>query len=154
MSAFRFLMLLSLVVWIGALIFFPVVAQASFSILPSRHMAGLVVGRSLRTLHWMGIVSGAVFLASSLLYQRTRGATHILSLRHSLIVIMLALTLVSQFSIIPRMDAIRSSFGEVDSIPADNPSRVQFDSLHSWSTRIEGGVLLMGLVVVYLTSVA
>lgn len=147
-------MLLSLVVWIGALIFFPVVAQASFSVLPSRHMAGLVVGRSLRTLHWMGIVPGMVFLISSLLYQKTRGATQILALRHLLIVAMLALTLVSQFSIIPRMDAIRSSLGEIDSIPADNPSRLQFDSLHVWSTRVEGGVLLIGLVVVYLTSAA
>lgn len=147
-------MFLSLVAWIGALLFFPVVAQASFSVLPSRHMAGLVVGRSLRTLHWMGIVSGMVFLISSLLYQKTRGATQFLALRHLLIVAMLALTLVSQFSIIPRMDAIRSSFGEIDSIPADNPSRSKFDSLHAWSTRIEGGVMLIGLVVVYLTSVA
>jgi hypothetical protein len=30
--------------------------------------------------------------------------------------------------------------------------RVRFDALHQWSTRIEGGVLLLGLVAVYLVS--
>jgi hypothetical protein len=29
---------------------------------------------------------------------------------------------------------------------------VQFDALHIWSTRVEGAVLLLGLVVVYLTA--
>jgi hypothetical protein len=29
---------------------------------------------------------------------------------------------------------------------------VQFNALHGWSTRLEGGVLLLGLVVVYLTA--
>ena len=64
---------------------------------------------------------------------------------------MLALTLISQFGIIPRMDALRASIGEIDSAPADHPARVQFDALHHWSTRIESGVMLLGLVVAYLT---
>jgi hypothetical protein len=29
---------------------------------------------------------------------------------------------------------------------------VQFDALHVWSTRVEGAVLLFGLVAVYLTA--
>ena len=70
MSFLRFLMLLSLIVWVGGLIFFPAVAQTAFSVLPSRHLAGSVVGRSLGILHWMGIGFGVVFLASSLLYSR------------------------------------------------------------------------------------
>jgi hypothetical protein len=43
MAFLRFLMLLSLVTWIGGLIFFPVVAQTAFSVLPTRQLAGLVV---------------------------------------------------------------------------------------------------------------
>ena len=65
---------------------------------------------------------------------------------------MLALTLVSQFGIIPRMDTLRASLGDVRSAPIDNPDRVQFDALHLWSTRVEGAVLLLGLIVVYLTA--
>jgi hypothetical protein len=154
MSFLRFLMLLSLIVWLGGLIFFPVVAQTAFSVLPSRHLAGMVVGRSLGVLHWMGIISGLVFLASSILYSRlSSGAAHVFAGRHLLICLMLALTLISQFNIIPRMDTLRAAIpGEIDSVPADNPARMQFDALHAWSTRLEGGVLLRGLVVAYLTA--
>jgi uncharacterized membrane protein len=154
MSFLRFLMLLSLVVWIGGLLFFAfAVAPAAFSVLPTRHLAGTLVGRTLGTLHWMGIFSGLVFLASSLLYsQLTRGTPHAFAARNVLIILMLALTLVSQFGIIPRMDTLRASIGEIDSVPPDNPARLQFDALHVWSTRVEGGVLLLGLVVVYLTA--
>jgi Domain of unknown function (DUF4149) len=153
MSLLRFLMLLSLIVWIGGLIFFPVVAQSAFSVLPTRHLAGLVVGRSLGILHWMGIISGVVFLVSSLLYSRiSAGTPHVFAARNMLICLMLVLTLISQFGIIPRMDTIRASIGEIDSVSADNPARVQFDALHQWSTRVEGGVLVLGLVLAYLTA--
>jgi uncharacterized membrane protein len=155
MSFLRYLMLLSLIVWIGGLIFFAfVLAPTAFSVLPSRHLAGTVVGRSLGVLHWMGIVSGIIFLASSILYsQLTKGSPHFFAARNVLICLMLALTLISQFGIIPRMDTLRASIGgEIDSVPADNPARMQFDALHVWSTRVEGGVFLLGLVVVYLTA--
>src|SRR5277367_307471 len=137
MSFLRFLMLLSLIIWIGGLVFFAfAVAPSAFAILPSRHIAGNLVGRTLGILHWMGIFSGLVFLASSLLYsQLTRGATHAFAGRNVLIVLMLLLTLISQFGIIPRMDTLRASIGEIDSVPPDNPVRLQFDGLHIWSTR-------------------
>jgi hypothetical protein len=153
MSFLRFLMLLSLIVWVGGLIFFPVVAQTAFSVLPTPALAGSVVRRSLAILHWMGILSGFVFLTSSLLYSRiSTGGAHIVSLRNILICLMLALTIISQFGIIPRMDTLRASIGQIDSVPSDNPARVQFDALHHWSTRVESGVLLLGLAVAYLTS--
>jgi hypothetical protein len=154
MSLLRFLMLLSLIVWIGGLIFFAfAVAPSAFSLLPTRHIAGNLVGRTLGILHWMGIFSGLIFLASSLLYSKlTRGTPHAFAARNVLIVLMLALTLISQFGVIPRMDTLRASIGEIDSVPPDNPARMQFDALHVWSTRVEGGVLLLGLVAVYVTA--
>jgi uncharacterized membrane protein len=154
MSFLRFLMLLSLVVWIGGLIFFAfVMTPTAFQVLTSTHLAGNVVGRALGKLHWIAIVSGILFLFSSLLYSRlTDGTAHVFAMRHVLICLMLALTLVSQFWIIPRMDALRASVGDFASVTLDNPARVQFDALHVWSTRVEGAVLLLGLVVVYLTA--
>jgi uncharacterized membrane protein len=150
-------MLLSLIVWIGGLIFFAfVLAPTAFSIpevLPNTHLAGNVVGRALGKLHWIGLFSGVVFLASSLLHSRlTNGTAHVFAARHVLLCLMLALTLISQFGIIPRMDVLRASLGDVRAAPLDNPERVQFDALHIWSTRVEGAVLLLGLVVVYLTA--
>jgi hypothetical protein len=152
MTFLRFLMLLSLVAWIGGLIFFPVVAQTAFAVLPARQLAGLVVRHSLGILHWMGFISGVVFLTSSLLYNRfSTGSANAFALRHVLIAAMLSLTLISQFGIVPRMDALRASIpGEIDSVPPDHPARARFDDLHLWSTRVEQGVLLLGLVLVYL----
>jgi hypothetical protein len=154
MTFLRFLMLLSLVAWIGGLIFFPVVAQTAFSVLPTRQLAGLVVRHSLGILHWMGFISGFFFLISSLLYNRfSDGSANAFALRHILIAAMLSLTLISQFGIVPRMDALRASIpGEIDSVPPDHPARARFDGLHLWSTRVEQGVLLLGLVLVYLTA--
>jgi uncharacterized membrane protein len=154
MSFLRYLMLLSLIVWLGGLIFFAfVLAPTAFSVLPSRHLAGSLVGRSLGTLHWMGIVSGIIFLASSILYSRlTKGTLHVFAARHVIVCLMLTFTLISQFGIVPRMDTLRASIGEIDSVPPNTPARVRFDALHLWSTRVEGGVFFLGLVVVYLTA--
>jgi hypothetical protein len=159
MSFLRFLMLLSLVVWIGGLIFFAfVLAPTAFNIpavLPNAHLAGNVVRIALSKLHWIAIGSGIVFLISSLLYSRlTDGTAHVFAARHVLLCAMLALTLISQFGIMPRMDTLRASLGEVSAAPIDNPERIQFDALHVWSTRVEGAVLLLGLVAIYLTASA
>jgi uncharacterized membrane protein len=150
-------MVLSLVCWIGGLIFFAfVLAPTAFSIpdvLPNTHLAGNVVGRALSKLHWIAIFSGIIFLISSLLYSRlVDGTPHIFAARNILLCLMLALTLISQFGIIPRMDTLRTALGEVSAAPVDSPDRIQFDALHVWSTRVEGAVLLLGLVVVYLTA--
>ncbi len=153
MKFLLFLILLSLAVWLGALIFFPVVAQTAFSVLPSTHLAGQMVRDSLRELHWMGFISGLVFLASSLLYNRAMlGRTRAFAVNHVLVAAMLSLTAVSQFRIIPPMDSLRASAGEIASLSVDNPIRQQFDSLHTWSTRLEETVLLLGLIVLYSTS--
>ena len=65
---------------------------------------------------------------------------------------MLVLTVVSQFSVLPKMTALRSAMGDVDSVADKDPVRLEFNTLHAWSTRLEGGTLLLGLIVVYLTA--
>ncbi len=153
MTFLRFLMLLSLAVWLGGLIFFPVLAQTAFTVLPSTHLAGLVVRSTLLTLHWMAFISGVLFLASSLIYNRaTQGSLRALGLSHTLVLVMLALTAISQFHIIPRLDTLRASAGEIAPLAANSPVRQQFDSLHTWSTRLEATVLVLGLIVLYSTA--
>ncbi len=158
MSFLRFLMVLSLVAWIGGLIFFAfVLAPTVFApgVLPNTHLAGNIVGRALGKLHWIAIVSGLIFLASSLLYSRIiDGTAHAFALRQVLICVMLGLTLLSQFWIIPRMDTMRATVSDFATVPLNDPARMQFDALHAWSTRVEGAVLLLGLVAIYLTASA
>ena len=156
MSFLRFLMLLSLVVWLGGLIFLAFVeAPTAFSpgLLPTRHMAGSIVGRSLDLLHYMAIVSGIIFLIASMVYSRiTTGDAHPLAARHLLIVLMLLLTVISQFAISPKMHAIRAEVGVIDNVPLDNPLRREFDRLHVWSEKFEEAILLLGLVALYATA--
>ena len=158
MPFLRFLMLLSLVVWLGGLIFFAfVLAPTAFSpgLLPTRHMAGSIVGRSLDRLHYMAIVSGIIFLIASMLYSRmASGNARPLAARHILILLMLLLTVISQFAISPKMHAIRAEAGVIDDRPLDNPLRMEFDHLHMWSEKFEVAVLLLGLVALYTTAQA
>jgi hypothetical protein len=153
MNFLRFLMVLAIAIWLGALIFFPVVPQISFTALPSPHLAGMVVRNSLINLHWMGMGAGIVFVACSLAESRFAHG-HFSSLRssHLLVVIMFAFTAISQFEIIPQMDLLRMRAGEISQLSASDPVRRQFDSLHVWSTRIESIVLVLGLIVLYLTT--
>lgn len=154
MSFLRYLMVLSLVCWIGGLIFFAfVLAPTAFQVLPSTHLAGNVVGRALGKMHWIAIVSAIVFLFSSLVYSRlAEGTAHVFAMRNVLIFVMLCLTLITQFWIIPKMDALRASVTDFATVPLTDPARVHFDALHVWSTRVEGAVLLLGLIAIYLTA--
>ena len=162
MPFLRFLMLLSLVVWLGGLIFFAfVLAPTVFSpgLLPTRHLAGSIVGRSLDRLHYIAIVSGIVFLITSMLYSwMASGNARPLAARHVLIVLMLLLTVISQFAISPKMHAIRAEAGVIDgvidNVPPGNPLRMEFDRLHMWSEKFEVAVLLLGLVALYTTAQA
>ena len=147
-------MLLALIAWLGGLIFFSfVLAPTVFAVLPTHQLAGNVVSRSITALHWIGIISGLVFLICSMIDARvSTGELHPFATRHLLVYFMLALTLISQFKLFPRMDALRASMGEIDSVPLTDPARMLFDSLHVWSTRLEGGVFLLGLALVYLVA--
>src|SRR5580698_8878113 len=63
-SLLRTILYLALIVWLGAEIFFPVVAAITFTVLKTdTHTAGTIVGELLRILHGMGIVAGLVVLA-------------------------------------------------------------------------------------------
>ena len=152
MSALRFVMLLSMVIWMGGIIFFAfVVAPAVFSVLPTRHLSGLVVTRTLGTLHWMGVVCGGVFLVCSFFeaYHST-GSVQAFAARNLLVLAMVVVTLWSQIGVSTKMAALRAEMGEIDQIAAADPRRVAFNQLHQWSTRLEVIVLILGLVTLYL----
>jgi hypothetical protein len=111
------------------------------------------VNATLSKLHWMGIISGAVFLICSSLYNQLKHARpKPFTASHIFIVLMLLLTAISQFRITPKMRNLRAEMQAVDNLPLEDSRRVEFDRLHEWSTRMEGGVLLFGLGVVFLTA--
>ena len=153
-SVLTTLSLLALGIWLGALVLFIQVAAVAFSALPSLflnpaegiHGAGVVVGGTLRHLHYMGLICGVLFLLFSFLL-RARVKWHSVWPQAVLVLIMVVLTAYSQFSIIPRMDIAQAAGGgNVASLPESSPARAQFDDLHRQSVHVEGVVLILGFV--------
>ncbi len=151
MPVLRFFMLLSMVVWVGGIIFFAfVVAPALFSILPTRHLSGLVVTRTLTLLHWMGVVCGGVFLiCSAFEAYYTSGSVQANAARNLLVFGMVVVTLFSQIGVSTKMAALRAEMGEIDKVPVSDPRRIAFNHLHQWSTGLEVVVLALGLATIY-----
>jgi hypothetical protein len=152
---FRTLLYLALVVWLGAEIFFPTVAAITFGVLrPDTHAAGTIVGQLLTILHGMGLVSGAVALALLALAPAwgIYKAKPVLA-PMGLVLLMIALTLYSQFGVTPAMERDRiAAGGAIDAADAANPSRVDFKKLHDRSEHLEAAIILMGLATVALVA--
>jgi len=151
-NVLKFLLLLSLVLWLGGILFFAVaVAPSVFSVLTpvegGRLLAGNIVNRSLGILHWMGITCGLAFLiCSSALAKRFVKAENLL------VLLMIFLTAISQFAVSTRMATIRAEAGSLERLALTDPLHAQFIRLHQISVSLEGVIFLLGLVVLVLVS--
>ncbi|MGA2537124.1 MAG: DUF4149 domain-containing protein [Terracidiphilus sp.] len=153
----RTLLYLALIVWLGAEIFFPVVAAVTFTTLqPNTHAAGTVVGQLLRILHGMGLVSGMVALALLALapawgIYKPRSVL----VPMAMIVLMVGATVYAQFGIIPAMERDRiAAGGAIDTFDTANPNTVDFNKLHNRSEHVEEAIMLLGLATVVLVAKA
>ena len=152
-TLFRTLLYLTLIVWLGAEVFFPVVAAFTFGTLsPDTHTAGTIVGALLHILHNVGMVSAIVAIALLALtpawniYKPREALSAI-----ALLVFMFALTAYSQFAITPTMEQDRiAAGGDIRHAELDNPARKDFERLHVRSENVEKVILFCGLIVVVL----
>ena len=149
-SILRFLQVFALGSWVGSIIYLSfVVAPGAFGVLQSRDQAGLMVGYSLARLHYLGMIAAVLYLVASLALAP--------SLKTFLqpamlgVILMFALTGLSQTQVTPRLAELRTEMVSVDATLKDNPLRVEFDRLHQTSVRIEMAVLLIGIAALFLT---
>jgi hypothetical protein len=142
MNFLKFLMLLTLSLWLGGIIFFSAVeAPLVLSHVHDRTAGGEIINRSLAELHWMGMICGLIFLLASLIRNYLANAgTKLLTLPDLLIVVMLVSTAVSQYWILPAIAQLRAA-------QADPAAR--FQHLHRWSVGLEGVVLFLGCLALY-----
>jgi hypothetical protein len=138
---------LSLSIWLGSDIFLSfVVAPGAFRVLPSRDQAGVMVGFALARMHMLGIICGLVFLAARLL--RVRSVAGVITPAALCVVLMIALTAISQFTVSARMAALRMQMGSIQGTAADSPLLAEFSHLHRISVSLESGVLVAGIVAI------
>jgi hypothetical protein len=158
----RFLQVFALGAWVGSIIYFSaVVAQGAFRTLPTVDDAGRLVGFTLGGLHYMGVIAAVIYLiatamlglvASVALGWSFNGMGKALVQPAAIgVILMLAMTLISQRIVIPRMDVLREQMGSVAAAAASNPLRVEFDRLHGVSVKLESAVLLVGIFSLFLT---
>jgi Domain of unknown function (DUF4149) len=140
---------LALSLWLGSDVFLSfVVAPGAFRVLASRDQAGAMVSFALWWMHMIGVVSGVVILVARLVRLRTSSA--LLAPAALCVVLMIALTVVSQHAVSPKMAALRIQMGSIQATSASSPLLAEFSRLHRISVSLESGVLLLGLAAMYL----
>lgn len=144
--AFSEFLLLGL--WLGAMCFFSfAVAPSAFAVLPSRHLAGLIVGSTLTKLEWLGLIFGGLLLILHFFKAKEKGRSH---LPLFLLIFMLAATAAMRFWISPAMNALRLSMGgAIDDLSPADPLRVQFNSYHQYSVWLMGATILAAVALLY-----
>lgn len=136
-----------LTAWLGAATLLATgVAPAAFAALPSRALAGDVVGRVLPVVFIWGMITGVLAVALSIGRDVWRIAFGTL---------MVLATAAAQFVIAPRIAELRADMGgAVDIVAADDPRRVLFGQLHGASVGLLGLAMLAALIVLILTLLA
>jgi uncharacterized membrane protein len=140
---------LALSLWLGSDVFLSfVLAPGAFRILASRDQAGAMVGYGLLWMHMIGVVCGIAILVSRL--TRTWAFSGLVSPAALCVLVMIALTVVSQHAVSPKMAALRVQMGSIQATAANNPLLAEFSRLHRISVSLESGVLLAGFLSMYL----
>lgn len=139
-----------LAAWVGAaLLMAAVVAPAAFAVLPTRALAGLVVGRVLPVVFVSGIVAGglAAWLGAA--------PAPFARLRVALPLVAVATCAVAQFALAPRIHRLRAEMGpNIEAIDRADPRRAAFGRLHGQSVMLMGAGMLAAGAALVLTLVA
>ena len=144
---------LLIAMWLGAaLLFSAVVAPGAFAVMRSYHltnaseMAGAVVNRNLSAVNISGYVIGLLLLLTVFVPLR-KGISRAFILETISLVVLVAATSVGQWVIAARLRALRVGLAiPIDQLPATDPQRVSFNSLHAYSVRALGIAMIAALV--------
>jgi hypothetical protein len=130
--------------WLGAaFLVAAVVAPAAFATLPSRALAGALVGRILPTVFLSGCVAGAMVLIADLSPPPMPAALR----RVVAAAVWIASCAIAQFVVTPRIERIRAAAGgPIDALAPDAPMRVMFGRLHGVSVGLLGVAILAALL--------
>lgn len=149
LTLWRFLKVFVLGTWVGSMIFFGFVAGVLFTTLANPDQAGNIVQLLIWRLHLLGIIAAVIYMLVALLAARSwRGFVQPASI---LVELMLLATLFSQLWLVQAMQNLRNQMGSYVNTAANSPLRQQFDHLHVVSVRLEGCILIAGIVALFLT---
>ena len=152
MKFFSDIRLLVLGIWLGAACFFVAVAQAAFAVLQQHEMAGAVVGRSLTFLDFGGMGIAAFLIVSSLVPGKNISKFW-LWIERFLLLLVAAACAVQEFVLGLWISMLRSQMGKpIDEVAADDPLRLQFNTLHEYSVWVLFAAMAAALVAFFIIS--
>lgn len=129
--------------WLGASVLAATtVAPAAFAVLPSRTLAGALVGRVLPVLFVSGALIGATVFLALVLSPASPRRRALQAVVATWCVVLLA----SQLVVTPRIQELRA-VGPIDALDRSDPRRVAFGRLHGLSVGLLGVGMLAALVV-------
>jgi hypothetical protein len=136
--------------WLGAAVLFSAaVAPALFATLPTRTLAGLVVGRVLPIVFYSGMAVAAAVVAMELVTQGRwswRG-------RETSGAVMFASCAIAQLVVAPRIERLRADMGGVlETLAADDARRAAFGRLHGASVAWLGLAMLAAAIGAFLAA--
>ena len=145
-SAARVASLLLLAAWLGAaLLTAAVVAPAAFAVLPTRALAGALVGRVLPAIFLSGAATGGIVAVAEGARRGPGGRRGRAMLVAALL--LAAGCLLAQLGISPRIERLRAEAGApIDKLAVGDPRRVAFGRLHGASVVALGVSMLAGAV--------
>ena len=150
MVAVLFIYLLSLVCWLGGMVFFIVVTQTVFTAL-SKPEAGTFLAALFPRYYVLGYICGAIGLLLAIYLCAARMPRMWWAMAALALAIALGLTVYAGAVVRPRVDAIRTVTEEANPDPA---RRAEFDRLHHLSVMLNGTVMLLNLGALLASAVA
>jgi hypothetical protein len=142
--------LLLLGLWLGASVFFIGAAQIAFKVLPQHELAGSVVGADLSLLNYCGLGVAAILILLSFV------GTSLVSrfwlwIERFLLLILGAACTAGQFLIGFWLSSLRAQMGKpIDELAADDPLKIQFDTLHEYSVWILFTAMIAALIAFFI----
>ncbi|MDP2690436.1 MAG: DUF4149 domain-containing protein [Deltaproteobacteria bacterium] len=152
LNAMRFVLLLSLAVWVGALIFFTFFAAPSiFKVLP-RELAGEVVGDMFPKYWMIGYVAGLLSLSSLLgisFIEKGFPAARVI-----LLTVMTGVTFYSGLVVAPKAHEMRIEARAAKETGEKEAPSIEkaFKRTHAISAALNMAVIVFGVIVIYLMS--
>ena len=151
MTLTLFIYLLSLVCWLGGMVFFSIfTAPVIFRVL-TRADAGRVVSAIFPRYYLLGYIAGAIGLLLALYFCMLRSGRPWWMLSAAALALALGLTVYAGAVLRPRIDSIHIVAEEQT---PDTARKIEFDHLHRLSVSLNGGVMVLNLLALLSTAAA
>jgi hypothetical protein len=151
MTLTLFIYLLSLVCWLGGMVFFSIFSAPVIFRVLTRIDAGKVVSGIFPRYYLLGYIAGSIALVLALYFCVLRTGRLWWILSAAALTLALGLTVYAGAVLRPRIDAIHMVAEEQN---PDAAHKAEFDRLHRLSVSLNGGVMVLNLLALLSTAAA